>query len=203
MQRPMKRLILGALVAAFLVAIPVSHLVMAAEGPQSEKARQISSLVDRAAALIKQKGIIYLTLKICPHQSGLDKKQNRRKKAPGKSHRQGISMLELIPDETSAESWFEETYWPNGRCCGRCGSLNTRQSKTVGLCPAEVLFRQDRHGPGNGSPFASAFAVYIYVTCLKSVSSMKLSRDLKVTQKTAWFMLHRLREAWDGTALSL
>ena len=56
MQRPMKRLILGALVAAFLVAIPVSHLVMAAEGPQSEKARQISSLVDRAAALIKQKG---------------------------------------------------------------------------------------------------------------------------------------------------
>ena len=56
MQRPMKRLILGALLAAFLVAIPVSHLVMAGEGPQSEKARQISSLVDRAAALIKQKG---------------------------------------------------------------------------------------------------------------------------------------------------
>ena len=31
---------------------------------------------------------------------------------------------------------------------------------------------------------------------LKSVSSMKLHRDLKVTQKTAWFMLHRIREAW-------
>ena len=41
-----------------------------------------------------------------------------------------------------------------------------------------------------------AFAVYIVTTSLKSVSSMKLHRDLGVTQKTAWFMLHRLREAW-------
>ena len=39
-----------------------------------------------------------------------------------------------------------------------------------------------------------AFAVYLYVTHLKSVSSMKLHRDLQVTQKTAWFMLHRLRQ---------
>ena len=46
-----------------------------------------------------------------------------------------------------------------------------------------------------------AFAVYIYVTNLKSVSSMKLHRDLKVTQKTAWFMLHRLREAWDASGI--
>ncbi|MDE2754838.1 MAG: IS1595 family transposase [Gemmatimonadota bacterium] len=41
-----------------------------------------------------------------------------------------------------------------------------------------------------------AFAIYIVTTSLKSVSSMKLHRDLGVTQKTAWFMLHRLREAW-------
>ena len=40
------------------------------------------------------------------------------------------------------------------------------------------------------------FAIYFYVTSLKGVSSMKLHRDLKVTQKTAWFMLHRLRDAW-------
>ena len=34
------------------------------------------------------------------------------------------------------------------------------------------------------------------MTSLKGVSSMKIHRDLKVTQKTAWFMLHRIREAW-------
>ena len=45
------------------------------------------------------------------------------------------------------------------------------------------------------------FAVYLYVTNLKGVSSMKLHRDLDVTQKTAWFMLHRLREAWGESGL--
>ena len=41
-----------------------------------------------------------------------------------------------------------------------------------------------------------AFAIYICLTNLKSVSSMKLHRDIKVSQPTAWFMLHRIREAW-------
>jgi len=39
-------------------------------------------------------------------------------------------------------------------------------------------------------------AIYLCLTSLKSVSSMKLHRDIKVTQKTAWFMLMRIREAW-------
>ena len=34
------------------------------------------------------------------------------------------------------------------------------------------------------------------MTSLKGISSMKLHRELKVTQRTAWFMLHRIRETW-------
>ena len=41
-----------------------------------------------------------------------------------------------------------------------------------------------------------AFAIYLCLTSLKSISSMKLKRDIKVSQPTAWFMLHRIREAW-------
>ena len=41
-----------------------------------------------------------------------------------------------------------------------------------------------------------AFAIYLEITSLKSVSSMKLHRDIGVTQSTAWFMLHRIRAAW-------
>ena len=41
-----------------------------------------------------------------------------------------------------------------------------------------------------------AIAIYLCLTSLKSVSSMKLHRDIGVTQATAWFMLHRIREAW-------
>ena len=41
-----------------------------------------------------------------------------------------------------------------------------------------------------------AIAIYVCLTNLKSVSSMKLHRDIGVSQPTAWFMLHRIREAW-------
>ena len=43
-------------------------------------------------------------------------------------------------------------------------------------------------------------AIYLMTTSLKGVSSMKLHRDLGVTQSTAWFMAHRIREAWAGAS---
>ncbi len=45
-----------------------------------------------------------------------------------------------------------------------------------------------------------ALAAYILTTNIKGVSSMKLHRDLGITQKTAWHLAHRIRESWeDGT----
>ena len=43
-----------------------------------------------------------------------------------------------------------------------------------------------------------ALAIYLELTSLKSISSMKLYRDIGVSQPTAWFMLHRIREAWSS-----
>ena len=40
-------------------------------------------------------------------------------------------------------------------------------------------------------------AMYLLNTNLKGVSSMKLSRDLDITQKTAWFLAHRIRKAFE------
>ena len=45
-----------------------------------------------------------------------------------------------------------------------------------------------------------AISFYLYNTNLKGVSSMKLHRDLRITQKTAWFMLMRIRECWNDAA---
>ena len=42
-----------------------------------------------------------------------------------------------------------------------------------------------------------AIALYLYSTNLKGVSSMKLHRDLGITQKSAWHMAHRIRDMWD------
>ena len=129
------------------------------------------------------------------------------KKAPGKNHREGISLIELaemFPDEATATKWFEALIWPNGRHCPRCGNTETTEaSKKAGLpywcgaCRRHFSVRIGTTLERSRVPLRKwAFAVYLYVTNLKGVSSMKLHRDLKVTQKTAWFMLHRLREAW-------
>ena len=130
-------------------------------------------------------------------------------KAPGKAHREGISLIkltEMFPDEASAVKWFEETRWPDGeRHCPHCGSTETKEVPNAKPMPYWCKGCRSYFSVRTGSMLQSSrlplrkwvFAVYLYVTNLKGVSSMKLHRDLKVTQKTAWFMLHRLREAWD------
>ena len=133
-------------------------------------------------------------------------------KAPGKSHREGISIIELtemFPDEASAIKWFEDTRWPDGeRHCGHCGSTETKEVPNAKPMPYWCKACRSYFSVRTGSMLQSSrlplrkwvFAVYLYVTCLKGVSSMKLHRDLKVTQKTAWFMLHRLRDAWGDSS---
>ena len=128
-------------------------------------------------------------------------------KAPGKSHREGISLFdlsEMFPDEATATEWFEALIWPNGRHCPRCGNTETTEASEkaglpywCGACRRHFSVKIGTTLERSRVPLRKwAFAVYLYCTSLKGVSSVKLHRDLKVTQKTAWFMLHRLREAW-------
>ena len=134
------------------------------------------------------------------------------KKAPGKSHREGISLIELtemFPDEVSAVKWFEAIRWPDGRHCGHCGSIETSEVPNAKPMPYWCKGCRSYFSVRTGTTIEKsrlplrkwAFATYLYVTNLKGVSSMKLHRDLKITQKTAWFMLHRLREAWGESGL--
>lgn len=127
-------------------------------------------------------------------------------KAPGRSHRSGISIMqltEMFPDEEAARKWFESHVWPNGRHCPRCGSTRTHEcshAKSPYRCTdCRKYFSVKTGTPLAGSPIPIrkwVFAIYLECTSLKGVSSLKLHRDLGLTQKTAWFMLHRIREAW-------
>ena len=54
------------------------------------------------------------------------------KKAPGKSHREGISLeklFQMFPDDATAEKWFVEQRWPDGAHCPHCGSVNVTRAK--------------------------------------------------------------------------
>ena len=129
----------------------------------------------------------------------------KKKGGPGKSHREGISVVglaDMFPDEATAARWFEAHVWPRGRHCPRCGSVETIEAPGAMpyWCPACRRHFSVRIGTvmeRSKVPLRKwVFAIYLEMTSLKGVSSMKLHRDIKVTQKTAWFMLHRIREAF-------
>ena len=112
--------------------------------------------------------------------------------------------------EAAATKWFESVMWPEGRCCGKCGATNTSEVPNAKpmpyWCPDCRSYFSVRTGTAlqrSKVPLRKwAIAIYLELTSLKSISSMKLHRDIEVTQSTAWFMLHRLREAWNITDIS-
>ena len=131
------------------------------------------------------------------------------RKAPGKAYRDGISLLELMamfPTEEDAVRWFEATRWGGSRACAKCDSRQTRPVKSGKPMPYWCSACRSYFSVRTGTPLECskvplrkwAVAIYLCLTSLKSVSSMKLHRDINVSQKTAWFMLHRIRDAWSN-----
>jgi len=128
--------------------------------------------------------------------------------APGKSFRKGLSIVEIMdmfPTEDSARRWFEGIVWKQGRVCPHCGSTHTSESpcETASVpyychdCQKQFSVRKGTVMEGSPLPFRKwVLAIYLHMTSLKGVSSMKLHRDIGVTQKTAWFMLQRIRETF-------
>ena len=137
-------------------------------------------------------------------------------KAPGKSYRKGISLVkitDMFPNNEAAEKWITEQRWPDGPYCPHCGSLNVQSGiKHSSMthrcrdCPNRPMFSLKTGTVMKGTQLGYrewAIAIYLMSTSLKGVSSMKLHRDLDVTQKTAWYLAHRLRESWkvDGSGM--
>ena len=130
------------------------------------------------------------------------------KKAPGKSTRKGISMIQamrMFPDDAAAEAWFIRVRWPHGLQCPQCGAGSNRvqsgaQHKTM---PFRCRDCRKRFSVRIGTVMQDsnlgyqvwAMAIYLFMTSLKSVSSMKLHRDLHIAQNSAWHLSHRIRAA--------
>ena len=132
-------------------------------------------------------------------------------KAPGRFERDGISFIELFrmfPDDKAAEKWFEQERWPDGPFCPHCGSTNIQEkTKHKSMthrcrdCPGRPFFSLKTGTVMEGTKLGYqvwALAIYMLMTNLKGVSSMKLHRDLNITQKSAWHLMHRLRKAFEA-----
>ena len=137
-------------------------------------------------------------------------------KAPGKHHREGISLIKLskmFPDDATAEKWFAKARWPEGTHCPHCGSVNVQSGAAHKSMPYRCREREcrKRFSVRTGTCMEAsnlgfqiwAIAVYLMSTSLKGVSSMKLHRDLGITQKSAWHLAMRLRKALEDDGANL
>ena len=112
-----------------------------------------------------------------------------------------FQLFEQFPDQESARRYFEFRLWPNGAVCPVCSSGERITARMGGYyrcnaCQEDFTVRTGTIMERSHIPLHKwLYAMYMLVTARKGISSLQLSKQIGVTQKSAWFMLHRLREA--------
>ncbi len=119
-----------------------------------------------------------------------------KQKGPGKWFRTGLSLAQvcaLFPDDEAAERWFAAMRWPDGPACPHCGSATVTSACAHPSMPYRCRDCRKRFSVRSGTVMTDtklgyrqwALALYLLTTGVKGVSSMKLRRDLGITQKSA------------------
>jgi transposase-like protein len=119
-----------------------------------------------------------------------------------------FQLFEMFPDSETARTYLEGRLWPNGSRCPVCG-LGERVTERAGgfyrcnQCKEDFTVRTGTIFERSHVPLHKwIYAMYLLVTARKGISSMQLAKEIGITQKSAWFVLHRLREACGGSDLS-
>lgn len=111
-------------------------------------------------------------------------------------------LLKAFPDDSSARHYLEAQRWQGCPVCPFCGStkfykLNDGKTYKCGVtgCMKKYTVTVGTVFHGSHIPLNIWFtAMYIMSSHKKGISSHQLAKDLNVTQKSAWFMLHRIRD---------
>lgn len=117
-------------------------------------------------------------------------------------------MIEKFSDENVCRTYLENMRWTGVPTCPKC---NCKESYKLGdgktyKCKNKECYKKYTVTVGTvfentNIPLSTWFAaVYLSASHKKGISSLQLSRDLGITQKTAWFMLHRIRKAFTTNA---
>jgi transposase-like protein len=114
-----------------------------------------------------------------------------------------LEMGRYFTDGDICVDFVAQMRWPNGVECPHCQSkrVSYLSSRRIWKCMSASCHKQ--FSVKTGSVFEDSpiplekwlMAVWLVVNCKNGISSYELHRDLGVTQKTAWFMLHRIRRA--------
>jgi transposase-like protein len=108
---------------------------------------------------------------------------------------------ERFPNAEAARLYLEGRLWPNGARCPVCGLGERITARKAGYyrcnqCAEDFTVRTGTVMERSHIPLHKwLYAMYLLVTARKGISSLQLSKEIGITQKAAWFLLHRLREA--------
>src|ERR1700730_4190703 len=112
-----------------------------------------------------------------------------------------FQLFELFPDQETARTYIEGQLWPNGPRCPVCGLGERITARKEGFyrcnqCKEDFTVRTGTIFERSHVPLHKwVYAMYLLVTARKGISSVQLAKEIGITQKSAWFLLHRLREA--------
>src|ERR1700748_1935500 len=118
-----------------------------------------------------------------------------------------LELSDMFPNEESCKKYLEKVLWANGEpVCAHCKNTKkiyrfaTKPTQfKCGKCRKQFTVTVGTIFHGTHVPLRKwIFAIYLFTTHKKGVSAHQLARDLKITVKTAWFMKHRLRTAFEN-----
>jgi transposase-like protein len=115
-------------------------------------------------------------------------------------------FFEQYPDEMSAVRFFEAKRWQNGPVCPFCGSISVADVATAKPMPYRCRDCRKHFSVRTGTVMAESkiglrkwlLAIYLFHTSRKGISSIQLAKHLGITQKSAWFLSHRIRESMEN-----
>ncbi|MCY4289526.1 MAG: IS1595 family transposase [Aestuariivita sp.] len=114
----------------------------------------------------------------------------------------------MFSPEEKARDWIASKRWPNGPHFPHCGTTNIQ-------CNIKHPTIAHRYWECKGKPMFSvktgtvmersnikcrewAVGIYLFSANLKGISFMKRHRSLGMSQKSAWYMMHRFRKAYEA-----
>ena len=114
-----------------------------------------------------------------------------------------FELFKMLPDQEAARVYIEGRLWPEGPKCPICGlghKITARKGKEgfyrCNQCLEDFTVRTGTIFERSHVPLHKwVYAMYLLVTARKGISSLQLAKEIGITQKSAWFVLHRLREA--------
>ena len=112
-----------------------------------------------------------------------------------------FQLFKMFPNPEAARVYIEKRRWPKGAVCPRCQEAERITTRKDGFyrcnaCKEDFTVRTGTIFERSHVPLHKwIYAMYLLMTARKGISSMQLAKEIGVTQKSAWFVLQRSREA--------